>query len=178
VTPRLFHASEEAGIARFAPRPVPSPDSGVSGLAVWAVAESHLPNYLFPRDCPRICFRAGPATTAADAAAFLGGASRVAAFEAAWLDRVRSTALTLYEMPPATFAEALPEAGYWISREAVSPLAERRIDDLLGALAQAGAEVRVLQDFWPLRDAVVRSSLEFSIIRTANAQPRRVLPEG
>lgn len=170
--PRLFHASEDPEIARFEPRPVPSPGSGVTGLAVWAIAESHLPNYLFPRDCPRICFRRGPATTDADAEAFLGGAARVVAFEAAWFERVRTGRVTLYEMPASAFEEALPEAGYWISREAVTPVAARRVDDLLDALLAAGAEVRVLQDFWPLCDAVAGSSLEFSIIRKANARPR------
>ena len=39
-TLRLFHASEEAGICLFDPRPVPSPDSGVLGAAVWAVDEA------------------------------------------------------------------------------------------------------------------------------------------
>lgn len=170
---RLFHVSEDASIRRFEPRPVPSPDSGVVGDAVWAVAESHLPNYLLPRDCPRICFRAGPQTTEADATHFLRGAERVVAFESAWLDQVRVATLAVYEMPDGAFEEALAEAGYWISRAPVTPLAAERVDDLLGALSYRGAEVRVLQDFWALRDAVVASSLQFSIIRTANARPRR-----
>ena len=171
--PRLFHVSEDGSIVRFEPRPPPSPDSGVTGDAIWAVAESHLPNYLLPRDCPRICFRRGPATSDAEAELFLGGAARVVAFESAWLDRVRSASLALYEMPVELFQEASPEAGYWISRQAVTPRAVTRLDDVLGALAGAETEVRILQDFWPLRDAVVRSSLEFSIIRTRNARPRR-----
>ena len=94
------------------------------------------------------------------------------AFEAAWLERVRSTRLALYAMPEATFAEALPEAGYWISRDAVTPPEVTIVDDAMAALIAAGAEVRVLQDFWPLRDAVIGSSLQFSIIRTKYAQPR------
>lgn len=171
--PRLFHASDDPAIACFQPRPVPSPDAGVEGLAVWAVAESHLANYLLPRDCPRICFRASPETTAEDRQRFLGGSDHVVAVESAWLDRVRSARLSLYEMPAEPFTEALAQAGYWISREPVTPISHRRIDDLLGALADAGAEVRVLTDFWPLRDAVVGSSLQFSIIRTRNASPRR-----
>lgn len=171
--PRLFHVSEAAGIGRFEPRPVPSPDAGVAGEAVWAVAESHLVNYLLPRDCPRICFRAGPQTTTADARAFLQGAERVVAFEAGWLERVRTTPLAIYDMPADTFEEALPEAGYWISRTAVTPGGLTTVHDGLAALLAAGAEVRVLQDFWALRDAVVASSLQFSIIRTRNAQPRR-----
>ena len=80
--PRLFHVSEEAGIVRFEPRPAPSPDAGVEGDAVWAVAQSHLVNFLTPRDCPRITFRAGPDTSEADRARFLAGAERVVAFEA------------------------------------------------------------------------------------------------
>lgn len=170
--PRLFHVSEDPGIRRFAPRPVPSPDAGVSGEAVWAVAESHLCNYLLPRDCPRICFRRGPDTTESDAVRFLAGAERVIAFEAAWLTRVRSTRLALYGMPTEAFNEALPEAGYWVSRTAVEPIGLEIIDDSLSALAARGAEVRVLQDFWPLRDAVAGSSLQFSIIRTRNASSR------
>jgi len=170
---RLFHVSEEAGIARFEPRPPPSRDAGVTGDAVWAVAESHLVNYLLPRDCPRITFRAGLATTQADKARFLLGARYVVAIEAAWLQRLREARLHLYEMPPEDFTEALPEAGYWISREPVAPIGMEVVDDAVAALIVRGAELRLLQDFWPLRDAIAASSLEFSIIRQRNAAPRR-----
>lgn len=172
-TPRLFHVSEDAGIARFDPRPPPSADAGVVGDAVWAIAEPFLPNYLLPRDCPRICFCVGPQTTADDRDRFLGAARHVVAFEADWLERVRATPLALYEMPPAAFAEALPEAGYWIARDSVTPARLTIVDDALAALADRGVEVRVLQDFWPLCDAVAGSSLRFSIIRKRNARPRR-----
>lgn len=171
--PRLFHVSEEAGITRFEPRPPPSPDAGVVGDAVWAVAQSHLVNFLTPRDCPRITFRAGQDTTQADRARFLAGAERVVAFEEDWLERVRACTLYLYDMPPRTFEEALPEAGYWISREVVTPNGVVVESDLMTALAKAGAEVRMLRDFWPLADAVAASSLQFSILRKRNAKPRR-----
>jgi hypothetical protein len=170
--PRLFHVSEDAAIGRFDPRPPPSPDAGVVGDAVWAIAEPFLPNYLLPRDCPRICFRAGPQTSDADRDRFLGAAAHVVAFEADWLERVKTARLALYEMPLEPFAEALGEAGYWISRESVTPARLTMIDDALGALADRGVEVRVLQDFWPLSDAVAGSSLRFSIIRKRNARPR------
>lgn len=174
--PRLFHVSEDAGIARFDPRPPPSPDAGVSGDAVWAVAESHLVNFLTPRDCPRITFRAGPQTLEADRARFLGGSDRVVAFEREWLDRVRACTLHIYEMPPAGFELALPDAGYWIARETVTPIGVEVRTDLLAALAEAKAEVRILQDFWPLRDAVIASSLQFSVIRSRNARSRSSEP--
>lgn len=171
--PKLFHVSEDAGIARFDPRPSPSTDAGVIGTAVWALSEPFLPNYLLPRDCPRICFRAGERTTPEDRERFLAGADHVVAFEASWLERVRTARLALYEMPPETFIDALLEAGYWISRESVVPLSMTVVEDALTALTAAGVEVRVLQDFWPLCDAVAGSSLRFSIIRKRNAAPRR-----
>jgi hypothetical protein len=166
--PRLFHVSEEAGISHFAPRR----NYRREGEMVWAVDEDHLANFLVPRACPRITFRRGPGTTAADANRFLGEASRVVALEAAWLERLRQGALFIYEMPPETFLPELAEAGYWISYESVTPIGVRQESDLLAALAAAGAEVRILQDFWPLCDAVAASSLEFSIIRKDAAQPR------
>jgi len=144
----------------------------VIGTAVWALAEPFLPNYLLPRDCPRICFRAKDTTTDADRERFLGAAGHVVAFEAAWLDRVRTARLAVYEMPPQTFTDALLEAGYWISRDGVTPVGMTMVDDCLAALTAAGAEVRVVQAFWPLCDAVAGSSLRFSVIRKRNAQPR------
>ena len=140
---------------------------------VWAVDEPHLVNFLAPRECPRITFGRGAATTEADAARLLLSVRRVVAFEAAWLDRVRACTLTIYELPPESFEPENPEAGYWISGAAVAPLASRTETDLLGALTRAGAEVRIVQDFWPLRDAVVSSSAEFSIIHQDRAAPRR-----
>lgn len=169
---RLFHVSEEAGIARFEPRPPPSPDAGVIGNAVWAVDEAHMANFLLPRDCPRICFRA-KADTLPEDQTLLGDASHVVAFEAAWLERVRACTLQIYEFPVEPFTLALPDAGYWIAREAVTPASVRRQSHLVAALAGAGAQVRVLEDFWPLADAVAASTLEYSIIRKRNAAPRR-----
>lgn len=171
MAPRLFHVSEELGIARFEPRPSPSTNTTL-GVCVWSIREDHLPNYLLPRDCPRVCFRRGPQTTDEDAERFLRGADHVVAFPGTWLATVRAVRLALYEMPVATFFEADAEAGYWISREAVEPVRVTLIEDALGALIATGAEVRVLQDIWPLRDAVVGSSLRFSIIRYRNAEPR------
>lgn len=40
------------------------------------------------------------------------------------------------------------------------------------AILQRGVELRILPNLWSLRDAVVESTLEFSIIRWRNALPR------
>ena len=112
-------------------------------------------------------------TSQGDRARFLtGGARRVVAFEAAWLQRLRDTRIYIYDMPSGPFQPALREAGYWVCRETVEPQGVEVVEDILGALIAAGAEVRLLQDFWLLAEAVAASTLEFSIIRQRNARPR------
>jgi hypothetical protein len=54
----------------------------------------------------------------------------------------------------------------------VKPVFVDRIDDPVPAILQRGVELRVLPNLWSLRDAVVESTLEFSIIRWRNALPR------
>jgi uncharacterized protein DUF6886 len=63
-------------------------------------------------------------------------------------------------------------AAYWISERATTPIACTEIDDALRALTARAVELRVVSSLWPLRDAVVASSLGFSIIRMRNAAQR------
>jgi hypothetical protein len=63
-------------------------------------------------------------------------------------------------------------AGYYISRSPVIPRSVSPIDDLLGELLAYDVELRVMPSLWRLRDAVVASTLQFSIIRMRNALPR------
>ena len=173
-TEPLYHISEDPDIARFEPRPPPSAGSGQAGLMVWAVGERLLHNYLLPRDCPRVTFYAGPNSSADDIARHLGttAASYVVAIESAWLPAVRAGVLYQYALPTETFTAVDVGAGYYISRAAVAPLAVSRIDDILGELVGRGIELRVTPSLWKLRDAIVDSSLQFSMIRMRNARPR------
>lgn len=170
---RLFHIGDQPGIARFEPRPAPHPSAKVEGLMVWAVDEEHVQNYLLPRDCPRVAFFAGPDSKPADVATLIGpgGAKHVIAVEACWLGRIQSQRLVRYEFATAGFELHDATAGYWISRQAVVPIGETRIEDILGELLAHDVELRVMQSLWKLREAVIHSSLEFSIIRMRNAQP-------
>jgi hypothetical protein len=164
----LFHVSEEPGIERFEPRPSPYAD----GPVVWAIDAERLRNYLLPRDCPRVTYYAGPGTAAADVERFLGSSPAVIAVEGAWLERLRSCRLYRYHLPPETF-ECLDEcAGYFVSRRPVVPAQVQVIEDVLAALLSGGVELRFLPDLWPLRDAVVSSTLRFSVMRMRNAAPR------
>ena len=174
--PTLFHVSEEKGIERFIPRPPPSSDAGVAGDAVWAIDEAHLPNYLLPRDCPRVTYGVGARTAPGELARFFGAsrAKRVVAIEEAWRTRIAQCRLYLYRLPDETFDVADADAGYYISRCAVTPLSMRTVDDPLGLMIKLDAEYRFLDDLWSLRNDVVASSLEFSIIRWRNARPRDI----
>ncbi len=161
----LFHVSETRGIEQFEPRP----SEGSTAPVVWAIDADHLRNYLVPRECPRVTFYAGRETTNADVQRFLGSSTAVVAIERAWLERLRSARLYCYRLPPETF-ECLDEcAGYFVSRVAVVPAGVEVFDDLLAELSRRGVELRILPSLWSLRDAVVASSLQFSIIRMRNA---------
>jgi hypothetical protein len=115
----LFHISEESDIARFEPRG----SEYATGLVVWAIDEGRLCNYLVPRECPRVTYYAGADTTATDVDRFLGSSPAVVAIESGWLERVRSTWLYCYHMPPGTFECLDACAGYFVSSSAGCALA-------------------------------------------------------
>lgn len=63
------------------------------------------------------------------------------------------------------------------SREPVEPLGPPEpVGDLLRLHADAGIQLRVLDNLWEFWDAVTTSTLGFSGIRLCNARPRRVPP--
>jgi hypothetical protein len=164
----LWHVSEDAWIDRFEPH--------VSGTAasreprVWAVDTRHLPLYWFPRQCPRGTFWATPDTAPEDAE-LLAGALRVHAVEGSWLERMRMAQVVAYRLPPETFAPEPEVGGYWLSREPVVPVEVVELGDLLALHAEAGIELRLVSNLWPLWNRVVSSTLEFSGIRLHNARP-------
>lgn len=63
---RLFHVSEEENIQLFEPRLPKRNDLDKSVGLVWAIDEARLPNFLTPRDCPRVAYHAGKNTSEAD----------------------------------------------------------------------------------------------------------------
>lgn len=176
----LYHYSEEPDIARFVPRP-PLARPEVEPL-VWAIDAWHSPVYTLPRDCPRVCFWPLPTTTADDYDRwFVHVAGRiVVAVESRWLPHVRACVLHRYRFADGEpFAPMVPpgDAGYHgvhVSREAVTPLAVEPVGDLLDALAAAGAELRVTPSLVPLGEAVVRTSLHWSLMRMRNARGWKV----
>jgi hypothetical protein len=172
LTDRLFHFSEDPNITRFEPHVAPTARS--TEPVVWAVdpAKSYL--YLFPRDCPRVTFFASNETSKKDRQRFLGHttATRVVAIESAWLQRLRATSLYRYELDGDGFEIKDETAGYWVSLTAVEPTGVQPVGDLLAALGAEDVELRIMPSLWPLYEAVIASTLGFSIIRWRNAAPR------
>lgn len=167
---KLWHVSDIAGISSFEPRVPTNADAGIAHPVVWAAADSHLVNYLFPRDCPRVAIRRTSTTSSIDVDRFFGpGSAGVIVFmEASWFERA-SGPLWCYDLPPGTFRCIDANAGYFASREAVVPAYERRVDSPLQELIRRGAELRVVPRLRPVAEAVATSSLAFSIIRLRNA---------
>ncbi|MEZ4541130.1 MAG: hypothetical protein R3C43_14255 [Chloroflexota bacterium] len=171
---RLFHVSDRPDITLFEPRPPASPHpQNVIRPVVWGIAERLLHNYLLPRHCPRVTFYARPDSDPADVARLMGqtAARHVVAVESGWLNAIRQTTLYLYELPSRGFVASDPGAGYYVSETTVMPLFVCRVDDLLGQLARRDVELRLTPSLWPLRDAVLASTLQFSFIRMRNARP-------
>ncbi len=165
----LWHVSENPSIARFEPHV--SATAASSEPRVWAVDTRHLPLYWFPRECPRGTFWATPETTREDAA-LLAGATRVHIVEEAWVDHMRAARVFAYRFPDASFAPDPEVGGYWLSLETVVPTEVVELGDLVDRHAQAGIELRIVDDLWPTWDRVVASTLEYSGIRLHNARPR------
>ena len=168
---RLFHISEEGGIDQFEPRPSPSLFTEIKGDVVFAISGRLLHNYLLPRDCPRVTYYAGPATSPEDRQRFLGQsrATHVVAIETGWFSRVNATTLYCYEFAADNFTCLDEVAGYYISYEQEMPMSRCRIDDIVGELLKGDVELRILPELWTLANAVKNSSLSFSLIRMRNA---------
>jgi hypothetical protein len=162
----LYHVSDSPRIARFEPRVI-----GDGVPLVWAIDADHLCNYLLPRECPRVCFRAGPSSTAEDVA-MLDGAKIVMAIEAGWDERVRTGSVAIYEMPADGFVLTDATAGYWTSLDPVTPTGVRTVTDLPAELTARSVRLLVLPSLWKLADRVKASTLDFSLIRMRNAGPR------
>ncbi len=173
MTLRLFHFSEEPDIQTFAPRIAKTnPDPDIPPY-VWAIEERLAHNFYFPRDCPRVTYFAKEDTSEADIERFFGNttAKYILAIESGWLERMRQTTIYSYELPVQTFKpfEGASGAAYHVSSETIEPLAVTTIKDLVAAIADRGAELRITPSLWPLRNAIIESTVQFSISRFKNA---------
>jgi len=171
---QVLHFSEDPTITRFVPHVAATtqePDP-----YVWAVDHARAPDYWFPRQCPRALAWVDPTTTPEDRDRIIGPGcgDRVHAIEYGWLEALRTTQLYAYRLPAERFrpiGEPVPHAH--VAVEPMEPLGPPEpVGDLLRCHAEAGIQLRVLDNLWPFWDAVVASTVGFSGIRLRNARPR------
>jgi hypothetical protein len=169
---RLFHVSEEANIELFIPRIPYREDMDKSKGLVWALTEEHLPQFLTPRDCPRVTYRICETTTQDDIDDFFSSSSRYCvAIEHGWYEKMISTTLYVYEFNTANFYFDNLSV-FYLSDQTENPVSITKYDDLFGELFKRNVEIRILNNLWILADEVKNSTLKFSICDMANAQPR------
>ena len=92
----------------------------------------------------------------------------VAYTEKSWATNLNSASLFRYELPSSSF-QTLDDAGMWISKDSVKPVAKTQIENLPEKLQLANVELRLVDTLTPLRGAW-NSSLHVSGIRLRNAK--------
>jgi hypothetical protein len=170
----VLHFSEDPTIRRFVPHVAATAQQ--PERYVWAVDGARAPDYWFPRQCPRALAWVRDATTADDRDRIIGAGcgDRVHAIEYGWLPALRETTIYAYRLPADRFRPfGDAESHAHVSIVAVEPLGPPEpVPDLLRCHAEAGIQLRVLDNLWPFWDAVVASTVGFSGIRLRNARPR------
>ncbi|MCJ8010865.1 hypothetical protein MUG84_03780 [Paenibacillus sp. KQZ6P-2] len=169
---KLYHFSEEENIEVFHPR-VKANRTDMPPV-VWAIDEAHQFTFFVPRNCPRIVYTRHEGITEEDEIRFFGNTSAqiVLTLENRWYIKIIETTLYRYELPPESFELFDETAGYFISREMVKPVEKTVIRGGLERLLDMGIDVRFTPDLYPLREALLNSSVkDFGIHRFEHAIP-------
>ncbi|MFJ7734489.1 DUF6886 family protein [Lysinibacillus sp. NPDC097231] len=171
---RLFHVSEESDISVFYPRIPNRPDLDATTGLVWAITETCLPNFLTPRNCPRVCYHVGVDTTEQDKRGYIASCSHVVVIESKWFETMKNTKLYLYEFAIEEFTLQDDIAGYYTSKTTQFPIAKIEVENLFQELFNRNTELRVVDNLWDIYDEIQKTSLRWSMCRMQFAQPRKI----
>ena len=171
---RLFHVSEEANIEVFYPRTPKRNDLDKNVGLVWAIDEERLPNFLTPRDCPRVAYHIGKNTSEVDKRRFFTSSSikHTVIIENDWFNRMKDTTLYLYEFDTSDFELQDEIAGYYISKTPQVPIAKYKVIDMFSELMARNVEIRVVDNLWDIADRIKSSTLNWSLCRMKNAKSK------
>lgn len=171
---RLFHVSEEKDIGVFYPRIPKRKELDQTQGLVWAVDQRRLPNFLTPRNCPRVTYHMGINTTLEDQERYFSSATtkHVVVIESKWFQVMKNTVLYLYVFDPSGFELQDDIAGYYVSKTVQTPIAKYRVDDLFQELFDRRVEVRIVDNLWDIYERISKSSLSWSMCRMGYAQER------
>ena len=171
---RLFHVSEEPDIKVFEPRLPTRKDLNPNIGLVWAIDEVRLPNFLTPRNCPRVTYHVGNQTSNSDKKRFFSssGISHAIVIENKWYHMMKNAVLYLYEFHTEDFKLQDSIAGYYVATTTQYPKAKYILTDLFGELLRRNVEIRITDNLWDMADDVKTSTLNWSLCRMTNASPR------
>lgn len=169
---RLFHVSEEPDISKFVPRIPTRQDVDQSKGLVWAINEKCLPNFLTPRNCPRVTYHCNERTTEDDKNRYMSSktTNHVVAIEHKWFSTMRDTTLYLYEFNTTDFYLLDRCAGYYVSEKTQVPINRFVVNDLLMELINRKVEVRMVDNLWDLCEKIQTTSFDWSMCKMGNAQ--------
>lgn len=172
---RLFHVSEESDIEVFHPRIPDRDDLDKSIGLVWAIDEKRLPNFLTPRNCPRVTYHVNSNTTDNDRRKFFSSPTveHAVVIENKWYSRMRNAKLYIYEFDCSEFELQDEIAGYYVSKMTQTPISKYIIEDLFEELTKYNVEIRITDNLWNIADNIKNSSLNWSLCRMGYAQPRK-----
>lgn len=171
---RLFHVSEESDIAVFEPRAPERNDLDKSIALVWAIDERRLPNFLTPRNCPRVTYHEAPTSSPQDIERYFSSKTvrHTVVIEQQWFEVMQHTALYLYEFDTNAFELQDEAAGYYVSKMTQTPVEKYVVEDLFAALFERNVELRIVDCLWDIADEITKTSLNWSLCRMKYARPR------
>ena len=176
---RLFHVSEESSITEFIPRIPKTNDLEKSKGLVWAINERCLPNFLTPRDCPRVTYHTNENTSHEDINKFFSSSSNhCVAIEYDWHVKMLETTLYIYEFDIENFYLQDEIAGYYVSEHVEIPISVEKYDNIYSELFKRNVEIRILNNLINLGEAVKKSSLNWSLCRMINAKSKIPMVSG
>ncbi|WP_440603493.1 DUF6886 family protein [Bacillus sp. GB_SG_008] len=171
---RIFHVSEESHIQVFQPRIPTRTDLDPTKGLVWAIDDKCLPNFLTPRNCPRVCYHIGPNTSEIDKQTYISSksCSHVVVIENKWFETMKNTKLYLYEFDTKQFTLQDKNAGYYISETTQIPIAKLEVANLFQELFKRNVELRLVNNLWDIYDEIQKTTFNWSMCRMGFAQPR------
>lgn len=167
---RLFHVSEDPNIDVFKPRYPSRKDLNPNIGLVWAIDEKHLPNFLTPRNCPRVCYLINDRTKTEDIEKYINNYPHVVIIEKAWYEKLSKTVLYLYEFDSSSFELQDANAGYYVSKTEVRPLKRHVVNDLIKELEDRNAELKIVDELFTFADEIRQTSFDWSLCRMGYAK--------
>ncbi|MBX2843644.1 MAG: hypothetical protein KTR26_17880 [Flammeovirgaceae bacterium] len=172
----LYHTTTKHGHTSLIPK-----SSNHFGLkfpqpVVWAIERESIPMFLFPHNCPRICFQLTSKTTSEDKHRYIteSSAKRIIIIEKKWFEILQNQSLYQYELKTSDFKLVDKGLGLYISVKNTPIINQKSIANPLTELLNHNIELRITPTLWKAFDNLSKSSYQTFFINLKNASPRMI----